>query len=81
MPRTHVIRAWREEQGCTASELGEQIDRSGSLILKIETGIEPITLEVAIAVSRATGIDISDLLTRKIQSDVKRAAEQLSASQ
>ena len=74
------VREWREEEGCTAAELGELIDRSGSLILKMETGIEPVTIGVGLALEKVTGIPLNSLLSRKLRSDVRLAAESLSAS-
>ncbi len=73
------VRAWRQEEGVSAAELGEQIDKSGSLVLKMETGVETVTLGVALVLAKVTGVPLRSLLKPALVRDVIRAHAELVA--
>lgn len=59
-----LLRAWRESQRLTQDEMGRAIGKSGTYVRKLERGQLPFTVEIAVAVSQQTGIELGAFLSR-----------------
>ena len=79
MPKSGIerVRAWRRDSRISAARLGAIIGKSGSLVLKMETGVEPVTLSVGLALSKATGVPLAALLESELKRDVMKASREI----
>ena len=58
----HPMRVWREYRGLTGVQLAKRAGATQSYISNIETGKRQGSLQTMIAIARALGIDVEDLV-------------------
>jgi transcriptional regulator with XRE-family HTH domain len=67
------VRAFRQAKGLTQAEVAERADRSVDAISSFERGKYIPSLDTAMAVARALGLTISELVGEELDRSPKRA--------
>ena len=58
----HPVRVWREYRGLTGAKLAKRAGATQSYISNIETGKRQGSLRIMLAIARALGVDVEDLV-------------------
>ncbi len=58
----HPVRVWREYRGLTGAKLAKRAGATQSYISNIETGKRQGSLQTMMAIARALGVDVEDLV-------------------